>query len=75
MLILEAVYSNVSLERGFFFQRNPGKYDFDGLQVRAVLRRFGAHSNEEERLAQAKARGSRPFRTQDLHASIMHDVL
>ena len=63
MLILEVDYSNVILERGFFFQRNPGKDDFDSLQVRAVLRRFGARFSEEERLAQTKARGSRPIGT------------
>jgi len=37
MLVLEAAYSNVTLERGFFFQRNPGKDDFHGLQVQAVI--------------------------------------
>ena len=55
MLVLEVVYSNVILERGFFFQRNPGKGDFEGLQVRAVLRRLWARFSEGERLAQAKA--------------------
>ena len=69
------VHSNVSLERGFFFQRNPGKGDFEGLQARAVLRRLWARFSEGGRLAQAKARGSRPIRTQDLRASVVHDVL
>jgi len=56
MFVLEVAYSNVILERGFFFQRNPGKGDFEGLRRgpfsddfgRASVKKNGLHRRRRE---------------------------